>query len=39
MHLAFSLAVLLILFHNSGNIKLKDESQEEWFAFDMHQSE
>lgn len=41
MHLAlaFSLAVLLILFHNSGNVKLIDESQEECFAFEMHQSE
>lgn len=39
MYLALPLAVLLILFHNSGNVKLKDESQEDSFAFEMHQSE
>lgn len=28
-----------VLFHNSENVKLKDESQEDYFAFEMHQSE
>lgn len=36
MYLAIPFAVL---FHNSGNVKLKDESQEDCFAFEMHQSE
>lgn len=28
-----------VLFHNSENVKLKDESQKDYFAFEMHQSE
>lgn len=30
IYLALLFAVLLILFHNSGNVKLKDESQDDY---------